>query len=205
MNKTLVLDLATHFGYTVLEDTRIVATGNINLESKKIKETYISKTCRRKLPNGSEEKWVLVNDKYCIEKERTITKHLNSIEQKRRLFKWIRDMKTKGINNLVIEGPAVHNINVNSLRKQFGFYSIVELFFDERVITEIRPNDWFKFIRNEFGSLVQRKEDKNGNSIVDRKETSKKTASSFMNKEILDDNEADAINLSIYFIKNYKN
>ena len=80
--------------------------------------------------------------------------------------------------------------NFDAIRKQFGLYAILESVVSEH--REITPNEWFNWIVDELPHLKVWVENKNSKK-VHRKKTSRAIASYLLDKEIKDDNEADAI------------
>ncbi len=238
MSKTLVLDLATHLGYAIIEDNKIIESGDFNLAKRPRTIKYISSKKRKTIPPNTtlhhnvhygyhsvrvegleldyyydwrinEDEWYLFQDGYWyLIKEKTIIDKFTLKEQLERLYDWSK-LNTNNTSKIVVEAPAVPfgSININSLRKQFGLYSIVELKGWNGIDKEIRPNEWFSWIKNEFPPYNVFVE-KNGKRKIDRKATSKLIANVIMKdingleKEIKDDNEADAICIAYYEIKN---
>ncbi len=153
--------------------------------------------------------YVEIDGTYHLVKPKLIKTKLTLKEQLKKLSDFIKG-NSIFIDELIVELPAVPfgAININSLRKQFGLYSIVELASNDGIDKEIAPNEWFKWIINEFPPYNVFNENKNKERKIDRKKTSKLIANVIMkdiyglDKEIKDDNEADAICIAYYEIKN---
>ncbi len=238
MSRKLVIDLATHLGWAIILDNKIILeSGNLNLAKEKEEISYVSSKKRKTFPKdaeyteengflnveGNKDKynskarlwngeWYLFQDDYWyLIKNKEITRKFEFRQQVRRLETFIFE-KTKGLfsEQLIVEAPAIPfgAININSIRKQFGLYAIVELASYDGIGKEIAPNEWFKWITNEFPPYIVFNENKKGERKIDRKATSKLIANVIMkdiyglDKEIKDDNEADAICIAYYEIKN---
>lgn len=184
MSNILVLDLATHLGWTKISNGKIIDSGHLDLELAIKKENGIYKTGSKK--GGIKYK-----------------KYIPTLNEQLQELDWF--LSKEKFDKVVVEQPPLPNgkylTSYKALLKTYSLHGILNFKYKEEDIIHINYSTWMKWIKKEYPPFLLYEEVKGKRKFL-KKESSIIIANQILDKGIIDHNEADAICISHYFLKN---